>query len=63
MDVITLTNEIKETIDLDEISPDELKKVVKHLWHKVAELSIRIDIGRYSSNMTCTRGNADRSWI
>lgn len=44
MDTITLTSEIKETINLDEMSPDELRKVVKCLWHKVQLLSDKIDL-------------------
>ncbi len=47
MDVITLTSEIKETIDLDKMSPDELRKVVKHLWHKVASLSSQVEMNRW----------------
>lgn len=50
MDVITLTSEVKETIDLDKMSPDELRKVVKHLWHKVASLSSQVEMETYSSN-------------
>lgn len=47
MDVITLTSEVKETIDLDKMSPDELRKVVKHLWHKVASLSSQVEMNRW----------------
>lgn len=47
MDVITLISEVKETIDLDKMSPDELRKVVKHLWHKVASLSSQVEMNRW----------------
>lgn len=47
MDVITLTSEVKETIDLDKMSPDGLKKVVKHLWHEVASLSSQIEMNKW----------------
>ena len=47
MDVITLTSEVKETIDLDKMSPDELRKVVKYLWHKVASLSSQVEMNRW----------------
>lgn len=49
--MITLTSKIKETIDLDKMSPEELKKVVKHLWHEVASLSfkVRMETGRNTS--------------
>ena len=59
MDVITLTSEVKETIDLDKMSPDELRKVVKNLWHQVQSLSNKIDMercARISANgITCLR--------
>lgn len=42
MDIITLTTEVKETIDLDQMSSEDLKKVVKHLWHEVQSLSSKI---------------------
>lgn len=47
MDIITLTSEVKETIDLDKMSPEELKKVVKHLWHEVASLSSQVRMERW----------------
>lgn len=52
MDVITLTSEVKETIDLDKMSPDELRKVVKHLWHKVASLSSQVEMNRWRNTPT-----------
>lgn len=59
MDVITLTSEVKETIDLDKMSPDELRKVVKNLWNQVQSLSNKIDMercARISANgITCLR--------
>lgn len=51
MDVITLTSEVKETIDLDKMSPDELGKVVKHLWHKVASLSSQVEMNRWRNTL------------
>lgn len=33
-----------ETIDLNEMSHEELKKVVKFLWNQVQSLSNRIDM-------------------
>lgn len=62
MDVITLTSEVKETIDLDKMSPDELRKVVKHLWHKVIDLSSEIDTNRWrylsqAGGITCLRNS------
>ena len=56
MDVITLTSEVKETIDLDKMSPDELRKVVKHLWHKVASLSSQFEMNRWR-NTPLTSGS------
>ncbi len=56
MDVITLTSEIKETIDLDKMSSDELRKVVKHLWHKVASLSSCVEMNRWR-NTPLTSGS------
>ena len=47
MDIITLTSEVKETIDLDKMSPDELRKVVKSLWHQVQSLSSKVDTERW----------------
>lgn len=47
MDIITLTTEVKETIDLDQMSSEDLKKVVKHLWHEVQSLSSKIETERW----------------
>lgn len=47
MDIITLTSEVKETIDLDKMSSEELRKVVKSLWHQVQSLSGKVDIERW----------------
>lgn len=44
MDIITLTTEVQETIDLDQMSSEDLKKVVKHLWHEVQSLSSQIKV-------------------
>lgn len=47
MDIITLTTEVKETIDLDQMSSEDLKKVVKHLWHEVQSLSSKVKTERW----------------
>lgn len=47
MDIVTLTTEVKETIDLDQMSSEDLKKVVKHLWHEVQSLSSKIETERW----------------
>lgn len=47
MDIITLTTEVKETIDLDQMSSEDLKKVIKHLWHEVQSLSSKIETERW----------------
>lgn len=46
MDIITITSEVKETIDLDKMSQEDLKKVVKHLWHTVEFLLTQVDINK-----------------
>ena len=47
MDVVTITDKVD--IDLDNMSLEELKKVVKHLYYKVQSLSVDLNAEKFMS--------------
>lgn len=50
MDVINLTTETKEEIDLDNMSPRQMMHIVKYLYHKVQSLSADLNIEKLKGN-------------